>query len=183
MQNCPQTEGQSVLEHGVSVNRYFHDLLKDKPTFDWHFPDWFAQYREKLTGLCYPIKTIDSYTVYHDCGKPYCITQNESGTHFPDHATVSKNVYFQLTQDQIVSNLIGWDMGLHTASSIEIKNYLESVWSANDAATLLLVALAEIHSNAALFGGLSSTSFKIKAKALARRGKQVCKYLFETEGR
>lgn len=38
---------------------------------------------------------------------------------------------------------------------------------------LLLTALAEIHANAAMFGGLDSTSFKIKWKHLNKRGRQV----------
>lgn len=41
--------------------------------------------------------------------------------------------------------------------------------------TLLLVGLAEIHSNAKMFGGLDSTSFKIKWKNINQRGKQIIK--------
>ncbi len=33
--------------------------------------------------------------------------------------------------------------------------------------------MAEVHSNAAMFGGTDSDSFKIKAKHLNKRGRQV----------
>ena len=43
----------------------------------------------------------------------------------------------------------------------------------DEAPTLLLTALAEVHSNAIMFGGLTSDSFKMKAKHLDKRGRQV----------
>lgn len=42
-----------------------------------------------------------------------------------------------------------------------------------EAITLMLVGLAEIHANAEMFGGLDSTSFKIKFKHIDVRGRQV----------
>jgi hypothetical protein len=38
---------------------------------------------------------------------------------------------------------------------------------------LLLTGLCELHSNAQMFGGIDSTSFKIKFKQLERLGKKV----------
>lgn len=181
MRNCPQAEGQNILEHGISVNRYFCDLLSPEPKLAWHLPGWFEKHRDQLVSAVHPASITHPYTVYHDCGKPFCITRDSRGTHFPNHAEISRSIYFSLTQDQIVSNLIGWDMALHTGSAVEIDRYIRSSWTKADAATLLLVALSEIHSNASLFGGLDSTSFKIKLKNLDRRGKQVCKYLFDKE--
>jgi hypothetical protein len=35
------------------------------------------------------------------------------------------------------------------------------------------MAMAEVHSNAQMFGGENSDSFKIKAKHLEKRGRQV----------
>lgn len=177
MQRCSQTKGQSVLQHGFSVNDFFHDLVSDAPRRQWRLPDWFIQHREQLLTSLHPIDIIDRYTVYHDCGKPYCLDLDDIGQHFPDHANISKNIYLALTRDQTVADLIGWDMVLHTCTAKELEQYL-SIWSPQDAATLLLVALSEIHSNAAMFGGIESTSFKIKWKRLNKRGRQVCKYLF-----
>lgn len=45
MKNCEQMKNLSVLEHGVSVARYFQDLknhiLFSQPlTFKWKLPEW-----------------------------------------------------------------------------------------------------------------------------------------------
>ena len=47
-----------------------------------------------------------------------------------------------------------------------------------EAISLLLVALSEIHANAEMFGGIESTSFKIKWKQIDKRGNAICKLLF-----
>jgi peptidyl-tRNA hydrolase len=44
-----------------------------------------------------------------------------------------------------------------------------------------LAGLAEVHSNAKMFGGLASDSFKIKWSQINKRGKAVCKLLFGKE--
>lgn len=177
MQRCPQTQSQSVLEHGFSVNRHLHDLISEKPQLEWKLPPWWEQYRDRLLVARHDQQIVDHYTVYHDCGKPYCLTWDEKGKHFPNHAELSKQIYYDLTGDQTVADLIGWDMKLHTVTSKELDEYLKT-WSKEDAATLLLAALSEIHSNAAMFGGINSTSFKIKWKRLRQRGKQLCLHLF-----
>lgn len=69
-------------------------------------------------------------------------------------------------------------MVIHTASAQEIDQYLQ-IWAPQDACTLLLAALAELHSNAKLFGGSDTTSFKSKFKQIERRGNQICKFLFK----
>lgn len=181
MHRTPQTQGQSVLDHGLSVNKYLHDLISQKHYFNWKLPDWYAEYSAKLISLTYDQAIIDQYTIYHDCGKPYCYQLDASGNHhFPEHALLPKIIYLSLLKDQVTANLIGWDMVLHTSNAKELQNYL-LIWSKQDAATLLLVALAEIHSNAAMFGGIDSTSFKIKWKQIQKRGKQICRYLFKCE--
>lgn len=62
-------------------------------------------------------------------------------------------------------------MCLHTDSSEQIDFNLKNVWSKKDAYTLLLVSLCEIHSNASMFGGIESVSFKSKWKKIDQRGK------------
>ena len=42
---------------------------------------------------------------------------------------------------------------------------------------LLFAALSEIHSNASMFGGIESTSFKMKWKQLNKRGNAIIKKL------
>jgi hypothetical protein len=177
MQNCEQTAGQTVYQHGISVHSYFTQIVNGD-TENMRIPDWFNQYRDRILANLYDSDTIYNYTVYHDCGKPYCREVDENGkTHFHNHAEVSKKTYLEVTNDIVVSNLIGWDMEIHTANSEEICK-LCKIWSVQDAMTLLVAALAELHSNARLFGGVESVSFKSKWKNWDRRSKQICKFYF-----
>jgi hypothetical protein len=41
-----------------------------------------------------------------------------------------------------------------------------------------VTAVAEVHSNALMFGGLDSDGFKIKAKHLDKKGRQVIALMF-----
>lgn len=68
-----------------------------------------------------------------------------------------------------VGRLIGADMDVHLLRSETLDEFA----SRPDAVSLLLAGVAEIHSNAAMFGGIGSTSFKIKWKHLDRRGRQI----------
>jgi len=60
-------------------------------------------------------------------------------------------------------------MDIHTLKSEGVDEFCKNPY----ALTLLLTGLAEIHSNAAMFGGMDSTSFKIKWKCLNQRSKQI----------
>jgi len=181
MIKCEQTQGQSVYQHGVSVNEHFEELiynLDSLPLYGWRIPDWVNQYKNKLLVNLYDRDIITKYTIYHDCGKPFCREVDENGKqHFPNHAEISKKIFLEADGCEIAAKLIGWDMVIHTSTSDEISNYCK-VWSVKDACTLLLTSLAELHSNAKLFGGIESVSFKSKWKNLDRRGKQICKIYF-----
>lgn len=176
---CEQTQGQSVFDHGMSVKEYTFDLLNQLrgiPTEKvWKLPDWFCN---RLTP--YSDDIIDEYTRLHDIGKPVCRIVEDGKVHFPNHAEVSKRVYLEAGGNPIVANLIGWDMCIHTLNSNEIADLCE-IWTAKDASTLLIVSLAELHSNARMFGGelgIESVSFKIKFKHVDKRGRQVFKHYF-----
>lgn len=60
-------------------------------------------------------------------------------------------------------------MDMHLLKSDNVEPFARRA----EAATLLLTSLAEIHANASMFGGIESTSFKIKYKHIAKRGKQI----------
>lgn len=173
MANCPQTETMSVLEHGESVWSYTQKLL-DKNTEGFRVPNWLLENYDEILANVHAIEIIKDYNVLHDCGKPYCLTVDENGKrHFPNHAEVSKQTYLELENaNPIVANLIGWDMVLHSATAEEIQALN---LSKADSYTLLLTALAEVHSNAAMFGGIESVSFKQKWKKLDRRGNMILK--------
>jgi hypothetical protein len=177
MLKTEQSQGQSVYQHGFSVQQHFHELINNP--INWKIPNWFFQYKEEIINSLHDLETINLYLLYHDIGKPVCKTIDEQGkVHFPNHAQVSKKTWLEIGGDPMIANLIGWDMILHTANASEIEQYL-LIWSKQDACTLLLAALAELHSNAKMFGGFDTPSFKIKFKQIERRGNQICKFLFK----
>ena len=176
MQECMQFKNQSVLDHGISVKNYLFDLLghlkNGSPLrYEWKIPSWVHENKEFLLSNIHDDEILKSYTVFHDCGKPYCkIIDSEGKSHFPDHANISSNIYESVfPNDTTVKNLIRMDIDIHMLKSDQIEEFSRSM----HASTLLLVGLSEIHSNATMFGGLESVSFKIKWKHIDKRGRQV----------
>lgn len=179
-----QTQGMTVYQHGQSVYETleaFKNHLKGQalPKGLWRLPAWLERFGDKIVENLHDDAVLQFYTLYHDCGKPYCLTVDEDGKrHFHDHAKVSSEVWLSVGGDSVVGNLIKWDMDVHICSATEIAQKLQSEWSCKDSVSLLLVALSEIHSNARIFGGVDSLSFKSKFKHLDRRGNQICKHWF-----
>ena len=164
-----QTKGQSVLDHGNSVWNYTQKILK-KDLADFKVPSWLEQNYDAILASVLPESTIKKYNVFHDCGKPFCKVVEDGVTRFPNHAEVSERTWNEHFKDEVVGRLIGLDMLLHTGSAEEI---LAKKLSKEDYLTLLITALAELHSNAEMFGGIKSNSFKIKWKVIDRRGKMI----------
>ena len=175
MQNCEQTKGLSVLQHGESVKSYLFDLIDHLRTgsqlkYDWRLPDWIQSNKDLILQSLPTDETLELYTTYHDIGKPWCLQIDEEGRrHFPDHAQVSYQIFNQVFNDSIAAELILHDMDMHLLKADGVEAFCEMEW----AVTLLITSLAEVHSNASLFGGLESTSFKIKWKSINQRGKQI----------
>jgi len=119
-----------------------------------------------------PIKQVKQYIIYHDCGKHLCETVDEGGKHYPDHANVSADYWAEHSDDKLVEKLIRNDMFFHICKANDLK---ETTLTKRELATLLVTALAEIHANAEMFGGIESQSFKIKYKQIERRGKSFVK--------
>lgn len=172
MINTPQTNTQNVLEHGISVNKYFNDLIGERK-LQWRLPDWFTSNENFILNNLHEYSIIQEYQIFHDMGKPYCLEIDSEGRrHFPNHAQVSYETHKKYLNNSIVSNLILKDMVFHTIKADDVEEFINS----NDVKTvltLLVTALCELHSNAAMFGGIESDSFKMKFKQLDRRGKQV----------
>lgn len=166
MAGCQQTKGQSVLEHGEAVAAKFKELLQGS-TADWRLPAWFIEHGEFLKSKLPDLNLIETYQIYHDCGKPFCQTVDEDGrTHFPNHAVVSEAIWNSIGGDRTIGTYIRHDMDLHLLKPSEAHEYkyLELL------PTLLLTALSELHANAEMFGGIESESFKIKFKRLSKTG-------------
>ena len=179
MKDCEQTQGQSVLQHGESVKNYLFDLLSHLRSntdlkYDWLLPDWIYENKDFILNSLPSDQTLDLYTTYHDCGKPFCITIDDDGKrHFPNHAEVSYQIFTKVFDDPIVADLIRHDMDIHLLKSDGVSDFCQNPY----ALTLLITGLSEIHSNASMFGGTNSTSFKIKHKCITQRGKQIINQL------
>ena len=176
MRNCEQTKNLSVLEHGIQVARYFEDLrqhvIHGKPLkYEWRLPEWI--YNEDLWANVLPLKQVREYQIYHDCGKPFCrVLDDEGRVHFPEHASVSASLWRHLGGSEQTARLIKHDMDIHLLKA----SGLESFAHLPEAATLLFTGLAEVTANASMFGGIDSTSFKIKFKQINKRGKALIPY-------
>lgn len=179
MKDCEQTKGQSVLQHGISVKNYTFDLINhlrfNTPLkYEWVLPDWLYENKDLILSNLPSDKTLKYYTILHDCGKPYCLEYDEDGRkHFPNHAQISFETFNQVFDDEIAAHLIKHDMDIHLLKADEVEEFCKNPY----ALTLLLVGLSEIHSNANMFGGLDSTSFKIKWKKINQRGKKIIELL------
>lgn len=177
MMKCKQFKDQDVLEHGYSIYNYFRDLQdhirhRSELEYEWKLPDWI--YNEDLWDQLLDHQTIRTYQIYHDCGKPFCrIVDEEGRQHFPNHANISSDVWLHLGGDKQIADLMRMDMDIHLLRA----NGIEEFASRKEAATLLITGLCELHSNARMFGGTQSTSFKIKWKALNKYGGKVAELL------
>lgn len=179
MQCCPQTDTQSVYQHGVSVREHMLELITFLKTQHigegWKLPDWMYQYREQLLAALLPIDIITEYCLFHDAGKPYCLTIDDCGKrHFPNHAEASYQTWLAIGGNLQVGQLIRMDMMIHTIKADQIAEFIQHP----EAITLLLAGLSEIHSNAKAFGGIQSQSFQIKWKQINKRGKNIVSKLF-----
>lgn len=111
--------------------------------------------------------TMERYLRYHDCGKPFVHQVDDAGrSHFPNHAEASARTWESAGGSSDEVWLIRHDMLLHSSSAVDCEAYHGHPLMP----ALLFAALAEIHANAEMFGGLESSSFKAKAKQLDRRG-------------
>lgn len=177
MRQTEQTKGMNVLAHGLQVARYFDDIYQhitqQRPLrYDWKLPEWV--YSPILWQSLLPIAVLRRYHIYHDAGKPYCRTVDEEGNaRFPEHAKKSEEVWLRITGETDVAKLMGMDMDIHLLKGNDVDAFANK----KEAASLLLTGLAEVHANASLFGGIDSTSFKIKFKQLNRRGNAITKKL------
>ena len=144
--------------------------------YEWKMPEWIYEHKDFILANLMDDNIVNEYQIYHDCGKPYCRTVDADGrVHFPDHAKVSKQTWLDHGGSEQIARLIGMDMDVHVMKADDIPEFVQRP----EAITLLITALCEIHSNCAMFGGIESTSFKIKWKHTNKRGKAIIKTMVE----
>lgn len=175
MRGCQQFLDQNVLEHGEAVLAKYLVLLGEtrqgRYPAGWRAPKWWTP--EQGTCLAQAqanIQVMSNYLRYHDCGKPAAQILDEQGrSHFPGHAAHSARRWLEIGGNADEAWLMAHDMMLHTASAEECK----ALEGHPLAASLIFAALAELHANAEMFGGIETPSFKAKAKHLERRSNQL----------
>jgi|SRR6476661_1005066 len=176
MKSCEQTSGQSIYAHGLDVWNHFHWIytsLRDNRQEE-HIPAWMYEYRETILNNLLPLDTIQTYLTYHDCGKPFCIEYDSEGKkHFPNHAQVSYETWKKVSDDEQVAQLILHDMDIHKLKTEDVEEFSKRP----EAITHLIAGLAEINSNAQMFGGYDSVSYKIKYKQINKKGRLLCSML------
>lgn len=168
MADCFQFEGINMIQHGEMVHDWYNDLLGDSK-YEWDFgkvADLVGQLKLKAAN---PVDVKD-YHIYHDCGKPLCRTVDEDGKqHFPNHAQASYETWLSVGGNENTAWMILHDMDFHMLKGDDLKQML----SDPRAPTMLMTAWSELHANAQMFGGISSTSFKIKRKQLEKATKAL----------
>ena len=177
---CFQFKTMNILQHGQSVHNKYLLLLNELYNIKTPLHDFLPKIFKNeshcnwLKSKQLPIDIMQIYHWYHDCGKPDCLTVDENGKqHFPNHAAVSTEKFIihssHISNYKIIAELISKDMAFHTYSGDELINLCKHEY----AASLYLTALAEVYSNAEMFGGYDSVSFKIKVKKLERAGNKL----------
>lgn len=180
MRSCYQFKDLNVLQHGLSVRNWYSEIIdllyrgKDSEC-DLEIPAWCLRplVNEAISRV--DDSLMEMYQVYHDCGKPFSLVVHEDGSrHYPDHAAVSKRVWLECSDvsdgASWIADMIGWDMDFHLLRSSGVNGFAAR---GDRAIALMLTALAEIHANSEMFGGMDSTGFKIKYKHSCRMGRHV----------
>lgn len=132
---------------------------------------------EKIKIESQILHDILTYCLYHDCGKPFCRTVDCNGkAHFLNHETVSYKKWIEVGGSKFIGDLILYDMALHRSTVKDLDDMFDNLskvqWS-----ILIMSAFSEIHSNAEMFGGIDSISFKIKFKKVFKNVKHILKKL------
>lgn len=172
---CFQSAGQNMLEHGEAVRARFDELVivlaAGGVPAGWRMPSWLTpDTAHQLLARLPDAQTLAHYQRYHDCAKHLCRVVGEDGRQqFPGHAQHSAGAWRAHGGGEAVAQLIAQDMDVHCMTADAVPEFA----TRSTAAALLLTALAELHANAELFGGLESASFKSKLKHLDRRGRAV----------
>jgi hypothetical protein len=182
MKNCEQMKDFSVYEHGLSVHNYYlalksYILNNEELKYEWKLPEWIND--SFIWDRLENNEVIKNYQIFHDCGKPYCIEFDSEGkNHFPNHSQVSSDIWRDISGNDIEADLMLHDMDIHLLRGSDIEIFCHLPY----ALTLLITGLCEVHSNASMFGGIDSTSFKIKWKNINKFGKRIIDTLKKKEG-
>lgn len=173
MRACEQTSGLNMIQHGEAVHKHYLQLINRLESGGIEAPILQTIY-DQHQGRLISVGELQKYHLYHDCGKPICLTIDENGKrHYLNHAGVSAEQYAIIFPDDVhTADLIANDMAFHTT-----KCSTDTIYDHSDALTLYFTAWAETYANAEMFGGTVSDSFKIKRSHLIQAGKRLLTHL------
>lgn len=187
MVNTEQAPGQNILQHGRSVREHYFALLQhlegkiDLTEYDnWRIPEYLNTYREQIIQHLPSKYVMDRYLTLHDCGKPEVLEYDDEGRkHFPGHAEASEKTYREVFSnntetDEQIAQMIRDDMDVHLLKAVDIPEFIKKP----NAIGHLIAGLAELTSNAAMFGGIESTGFKMKYKHHVQRANAICRQMW-----
>lgn len=159
-----------MLQHGQLVHEKYKELIGYLNAHSNEYAELHALY-EKYGRTLPPPAVLESYHVYHDCGKHLILTISEDGKRrYPNHAEVSAGQYAHLfPEDGFTAGLIRMDMGFHILRGDDLLKLCRSPF----APILYFTAWAEVNANAEMFGGKESESYKIKKSRLIQAGKKL----------
>lgn len=173
----PHGPQMNTLQHGEDCALRYGRLIGELQAgiVDTTWPEWLQIHGQDLLKQQIDPEIAIPALIHHDCGKPFTMCIDADGRrHFPGHAEASARIWAQAGGSAIQCALMALDMQLHTCSTDEARALALDPAASRLLPTLLLFAHAEIESNAvSIFGGIGSTSHKIKAKALAKRAKAI----------
>jgi hypothetical protein len=157
MKATPQGKS-NVWQHGKDCCDMLDRILGGEklPRMDkisW-LKDAIEQFPQELS------QDIYTYLLFHDIGKT---TTHDGQGHYPGHAAESARIWRQIDGRDNIARWMESDMVMHSGSR-------EEAYVLQDRHILRLTALTECYSNAEMFGGFESDSFKIKLKKLIRNG-------------
>jgi len=166
MQNCYQSENETIWQHCQNVSMTYFKLLEAPDLFP--LPDFIKENFELIKENQLDQNIVRDYLEWHDCGKPFCRVEENGKIKFPGHAKVSRELFIQAGGSLESAELIGLDMLFHTSSA---KSLLELQLDKKTMYTLMLSAWASLFSNAQMFGGFGSENYKIKRSQMLARCK------------
>ncbi len=188
MKKVDHTNWESVFDHCyLTCDNYcfFLNYLADPHHIPggYAIPKWFYTYGPELSksleGQGKELLAM-TYTMLHDCGKPFCEWKFLGKSHFPNHAAWSIHIFDQIDEfkgnidREEVKELIKRDMDIHLLKPEDVEEFCKFP----NANILLLAGLAEVNANSDKFGGKESDNFKIKFNHIERRGKKICEVLY-----
>lgn len=170
MQCCEQAPGLNMLQHGQLVHEKYKELIAKLDANDIEYAELHALYARYGRSLP-PSAVLESYHVYHDCGKHLTLTIGEDGKRrYPNHHEASARQYSHIfPEDGFTTTLIRMDMDFHILRGDDLLRLCRSPF----APILCFTAWAEINANAEMFGGKESESYKIKRSRLIQAGKKL----------